>query len=81
MVDVKGLQTRIVLMEDDLKTTSEVAALTSDYLDKATQDYKRPEGVEYENIITPANSPEKMDDMGQLGNSESPLLGVAMNEC
>ena len=81
VMDVKGLQCKVLSTDEDLKATSEVAASTSEYLDKANQDYKMPERVDYENVITPSNTPVRQIQQEELTNHTSPLLGVANHEC
>ena len=64
-----------------MKATSEVAAATSEYLDKVAPDYEQPDTVEYENVITPSNTPAKQDQIMTQNNGSSPPLGVAGNIC
>ena len=80
LLDVKGLQTKVQNLDEDLQATSVVAASTSGYLEKATEDYSPPEGVDYENVITPSSTPAKPSHEAHL-TERSPLLGVAGHEC
>ena len=81
IMDVKGLATRVQRMDKDLQATSEVAATTSGYLDKATEDYKKPNSVEYKTIMTLTQPPSKQEGTGTLDIRQRPPLGVARKEC
>ena len=81
IMDVKGLATRVQRMDEDLQATSKVAATTSEYLDKATEDYNKPNIVEYETIVTPTQTPKKQEGTGTLDTRQRPPLGVARKEC
>ena len=77
VLDVQGLQNRAASIDEDLKATSEVAALTSEYLDKGAHDYKQPDTVEYKNLVTQDNTPAKQDQAMTQHNESSPPLGMA----
>ena len=80
-LDVRGLQNMVLTMDAHLNATSEVAASTSDYLDRVAADYSRPENVDYENVVTPTSTPAKIEQQTIKDKTGSPLLGVAGTEC
>ena len=52
-LDLEGIRKRMYTMDMDLQATGEVAASTSGYLAQVTSDYKKPDTVDYEPIISP----------------------------
>lgn len=81
VMDVKGLANRVHQIDQDLRASSEVAASASDYLVKATSDYVRPSGVEFETIVTPNQTPEKTGGGVHQQEQPSPPLGAAQTQC
>ena len=76
-LDVDGIKNKLHTIDMDLQATGEVAYTTSQYLSKATDDYKVPDTVEYETIVTPEPTPSKKRTINDNGIKKRPPFGEA----
>ena len=76
-LDLDGIKHKLNTIDMDLQATGEVAASASGYLARATNDYKAPESVEYETIVSPEATPSRSRVNNNTTTTESPLFGGA----
>ena len=76
VLDLEGIKHRIYTMDMDLRATGEVAASATDYLARATNDYKSPDSVEYEPITPDTGQDRRKDNKNDI-YIRSPPLGEA----
>ena len=76
-LDLVEIKCRLHTMDMDLQATREVAASASRYLAWATADYKTPDSVEIELIISPEVTPSKASNKNNNINERSPPFGEA----
>ena len=76
-LDVDGIKNKLHTLDMDLQATGEVAYTTSQYLSKATEDYKAPDTVEYETIVSPEPTPSKKRTIDDNEIEKRPPFGEA----
>ena len=79
-LDLDGIKSRLQTIDMDQQVTGEVAASVSDYLARETKNYKVPDSVDYEAIVTPSATPAKPNNDNNILIPGSPPFGEAQDQ-